>query len=182
SPRKAFTATTLAGGKVLAAGGWAGSGPAMQYIEAAELYDPATGAFTATGALVIPRNGHSAAVLGDGSVALIGGMERDGWFSGSIERYNPASGAWQLAGQMSDHRSSLAAAAIPSGQVLAAGGPGNNGNSLATAELFDPAVCAATPVLSTTSASFTGSAGSSSVSVTMPAGCPRLAVGNPSWI
>src|SRR5262249_57138261 len=46
SPRKAFTATTLAGGKVLAAGGWAGSGPAMQYIEAAELYDPATGAFT----------------------------------------------------------------------------------------------------------------------------------------
>jgi len=70
APREAHTATLLASGKVLVAGGLSGthsSTPANScgtvYQRSAEVYDPAAGTFTVTGSMAIARHGHTATLL-----------------------------------------------------------------------------------------------------------------------
>jgi hypothetical protein len=63
-PRAGHSATLLASGKVLIAGG--GS---------AELYDPATDTFTATGNMIAARQMHAATLLVDGRVLITGGLK-----------------------------------------------------------------------------------------------------------
>ena len=65
SLRQFHTATLLTNGKVLVAGGTAGAG---NYVTTAELYDPATGVWTATGSMSVARGSHSANLLPDGKV------------------------------------------------------------------------------------------------------------------
>jgi len=59
--------TLLSDGKVLVAGG--------RYDTSAELYDPSTGTFTATGSMTVVRARPSptAALLGNGKVLIVGG-------------------------------------------------------------------------------------------------------------
>src|ERR1044072_5280247 len=64
-PRTRHTATLLANGKVLIAGGAA--------KETVELYDPATGIFAPTGGMTTIRTVSSATLLPDGRVLVIGG-------------------------------------------------------------------------------------------------------------
>lgn len=59
----------------------------------ASLYDPATGSWTATGALPRGRSDHAALLLGTGEVLLVGG----GFWSGAAKRtvlYDPVAGTW----------------------------------------------------------------------------------------
>ena len=57
TPRTAPTATLLANGQVLVAGGEDSGGT---LIASAELYNPATGKWTVTGSLATPRYDHTA--------------------------------------------------------------------------------------------------------------------------
>ena len=59
----------LPNGKVLVAGGDNGSG----YLASAELYDPASGTWTATGSLNTARYCHTATLLPNGKVLVAGG-------------------------------------------------------------------------------------------------------------
>lgn len=75
APRAAMsfshTAASLPDGRALAAGGnSAQSGPTQA---SADLYDPATGAWSATGSLASPRSGYAVATLQDGRVVVAGG-------------------------------------------------------------------------------------------------------------
>src|SRR5215831_465872 len=98
-PRVAHTATLLQDGRVLVAGGsspigFYGNSP-QQSTSTAEIYDPATGAFTSTGHMSVAQWVYSAILLKDGR-ALVSG-------SGSIEVFDPATGAftplnWQYFG------------------------------------------------------------------------------------
>jgi hypothetical protein len=66
--RLEHTATLLPNGKVLVAGGYTGT----TYLASAELYDPASGTWTATGSLVTARGIHTATLLPNGKVLVVG--------------------------------------------------------------------------------------------------------------
>jgi WD40 repeat protein len=132
--RAEHTATLLANGKVLVAGGTADN--------VAELYDPATGFFTSTGDLITGgRWGCTATLLSDGTVLIAGGRDAENVFDAfplnNAELFNPAPGTFTAtAGAMTDFRYGHTAALLNTGEVLLAGGI--NGNELQDAELFDP--------------------------------------------
>jgi hypothetical protein len=67
------TAALLPTGKVLVSGG-RGSGSPAPILAAEELYDPATGVFTATGAMTTTRETHAATPLSNGKVLITGGV------------------------------------------------------------------------------------------------------------
>ena len=71
------TATLLGNGKVLVAGGLSSSG----ILASAELYDPATGMWSGTGALTTARAVHTATLLPNGKVLVAGGFNSSGFLA-----------------------------------------------------------------------------------------------------
>lgn len=85
-PRTNHTATLLGNGGVLVVGGVPEVAPAyVQYspTSTAEIYDPNADAFTQTGSMSDGRFWHSATLLNDGHVLVVGGGHSDAPLSGS---------------------------------------------------------------------------------------------------
>jgi len=132
--RAGHTATLLANGKVLVAGGSSG--------DAAELFDPATGEFTATGSMVTSRTNGTATLLKNGDVLVTGGDDASGNPVATAELFDPTTGMFTPTGSMSVARAAHTATLLTSGEVLVTGGRSSgvaNTTVIASAELFDPA-------------------------------------------
>jgi len=128
------TSTLLPNGKVLVTGGVGNSGK----LVSAELYDPTTGKWTATGSLTTARRYHTATLLPNGKVLVAGGENSSFLEIASTELYDPATGIWTATGALKNGRYKHTATLLPNGKLLVAGGLGG-GTYLATAELYDPA-------------------------------------------
>lgn len=103
TPRTSFALASTTNGRVLLVGGAPGTSRS-EALASVELYDPATNAWTATGALAATRARAVAATLPDGRVLVAGGANAtEVWTSGLAARYvaeiwNPQTGTWSAAG------------------------------------------------------------------------------------
>jgi hypothetical protein len=143
--RSYHTATLLPNGKVLVVGGYNANDTDVPRADlaTAELYDPATGTWTSTGSLTDRRRNHTATLLPNGKVLVVGGNQF-AFDLASAELYDPATGTWTPTGSLSIKRRSHTATLLPNGKVLVAGGlqedfPYGYQFSLSSAELYDPA-------------------------------------------
>src|SRR5947207_535003 len=96
APARAWhVATLLADGRVLVTGG---SSSGREFLNTAELYDPATDVWSRAGTMNSPRELHTATLLPGGKVLVFGGLGGlGGGFNGfplrSAELYDPATGS-----------------------------------------------------------------------------------------
>lgn len=131
-PRSGHTATLLADGRVLIAGGMRRN---QDFYRSAELYDPATGKFHTTGEMNERRVGPVAVLLRSGKVLIGGGWVGNGG-TDSAELYDPATGKFAVISRMRARRGRPSATLLDSGDVLIAGGEESDNESLASAEIF----------------------------------------------
>ncbi|MDP9403189.1 MAG: IPT/TIG domain-containing protein [Actinomycetota bacterium] len=150
APRSFHTATLLANGKLLVAGGL---GRDASPKASASLYDPSTGTWTPTAAMADARYGHTATLLPDGQVLVVGGRTPDAATganapTATVELFNPAGeGSWSAAPPLATART-LHTAVLTGGQVLVAGGVNVDASleeSLSSAQLYDPATATWAP-------------------------------------
>jgi hypothetical protein len=125
-PRESHTATLLKNGEVLITGGHRGRGADITIYDGAELYDPSSEDFRATGSMAVKRHKHDATLLPDGRVFVSGGSdERDseGAYH-STEIYDPATGKFSPAGMMiaARYKHTGTSIALQNGLVVLVGG------------------------------------------------------------
>lgn len=137
--RMAMTATVLANGKVLVAGGQTSAHDALG---SSELYNPTAGTFSLTGKLITPRSGHTATLLQNGLVLMAGGENVSGISLQKAELYSSSTGTYSATGNMPSNRQEHSAVLLSNGYVLVSGG--NKVTSagttvLATCATYNPA-------------------------------------------
>jgi hypothetical protein len=155
NPRSQHTATLLHNGKVLVTGGYcdgatpqcvssvpAGAWDPDGAMATAELYDPRSHTWTATGRMITARSKHTATLLDNGMVLVAGAEHAPDSILASSELFNPDTGKWTATGDMRTARTEQMATLLPDGMVLVAGGfgpvsPTAHGD-LRSAELYDP--------------------------------------------
>ncbi|MGD0411026.1 MAG: kelch repeat-containing protein [Verrucomicrobiota bacterium] len=137
------TATLLLDGRVLFVGEQDISG----HEPGAQIFDPATETWSATGTMANPRVIHTATLLPDGVVLVVGGRPPFGMVEGgravrafgSAEVFLPAGKTWtKLSSQLAFPRVAHTATLLPNGKVLIAGGQGLKPGCLSSAEIYDP--------------------------------------------
>jgi Galactose oxidase, central domain/Kelch motif len=129
------SATRLANGDVLVAGGEENDN---QSLASAEIFHVKTLSFQATGSMHHARVSHTATLLNDERVLIVGGYA--GSVKATAELYDPKTGSFAETGNLGTPRCKHTAGLLPDGRVLIAGGSddrGWNGN-LGSAEIYDP--------------------------------------------
>lgn len=137
--RASQTSTLLPNGKVLIAGGFSGSGGESHPYRSTELYDPSTGKFEAGPEMTIGRSGHTATLLENGKVLMVGGWTGHYGVRRSAELFDPATNTFAPAGELVIERAGSTATRLRDGRVLIVGGEDRQEEALTSAELYDPA-------------------------------------------
>ena len=150
------TAAALADGRVLVVGGKARLGSCELGSDchdpsaAAEIYDPASGVWSAAAEMSVPRVCPGSIPLADGRVLVTGGalvtnpalLERGGTGAAlrMSEVYDPSANAWSSVGATEIERHCPVAVRLPDGRALLTGGLmwRAAAHPMAVADIFDP--------------------------------------------
>ena len=139
--REDHSTVLLNNGQVLAIGGTTVDFNGVT-VASTELYDPATGAWTATGSMLQGRERFTATLLQNGQLLVAGGDYYDGVNAGFLtecELYDSAVGTWSVTASMSTPRYGARAVLLRDGRVLEAGGDTDfAGDPTPTVELYTP--------------------------------------------
>ena len=160
-PRLSHAANLLPDGRVLITGGTTGPSPLAsqpvvlttyrtvatnaEVLKSAELYDPATGIFSPTGSMSTPRVNHTATLLQDGRVLVVGAGDEGYDSVRSAELYDPATGRFSPTGSMKSRRWLHTATLLQDGRVLIVGGRSPKDSTYASVEVYDPSSGTFTP-------------------------------------
>jgi Galactose oxidase, central domain/Kelch motif len=133
------------GGAVLVIGGLDETGTPLA---SAELFNPATGAWTTiAGALNVARYNHAAVVTANGAVLVLGGQGAGATYLASVEIFTPGSGRPEITGAfttavngLSSARANMTAVLMPDGRILVAGGADGSDAALNVAETYSAGI------------------------------------------
>jgi hypothetical protein len=137
--RFGYSRTKLTNGLELIAGGWLKvefSTVKSHFLSSAQLNDPKTGKWTETGEMHIPRWDHTAILLANSKVLVVGGSTSKESDSTSAELYDPATGVWAQTGSLNHTHRSIEGVPQSSGKVRMPGGW--DGHKITDDELYDP--------------------------------------------
>lgn len=173
--RDGHTATLLPDGRVVVIGGER-LNPRREMLASVEIYDPSTDTWSPSAPLPESRANHTATLLDDGTILVIGGGRHNaiGVPAGLDVRatalvYDPSTGASVSLGPTRTPRHGHQAVRLPSGRILVVGGSDDHseikpaqgaqnpqpfGRALASAELFDPTTRAFTDTSSMSAGRF----------------------------
>lgn len=139
-PRFEHSASLLADGRVLIAGGIGVRRGEVVPVASAEIFDPATRTFNPTKDMAVARTDHAAVTLADGRVFVVGGEDGRRALA-AVEIFDPARGTWSRATPLARARRGHAATRLEDGPVLVTGGEsfvGGARTSLSAAERYEP--------------------------------------------
>lgn len=134
SSRVGAVAATVGAANVLVLGGDAA--PELYYADA----DLVVGTFDVVRDLPQPRADHTATLLNDQSVLLVGGTTGIRLAQSSVEAFDPTTRTFSGRASLQRARSEHGATKTANGQVLVAGGIDQTGALISVAELFTPAL------------------------------------------
>ncbi|WP_342377538.1 hypothetical protein NVS55_39555 [Myxococcus stipitatus] len=137
--RAFHTATRLRDGRVLVVGGSTSLNVAGPVIQSAEIFDPTLNQWTRAGYLKVARARHTATLLRNGKVLIVGGNNASGQALKSVELYDPANGgSWSEAAPLFTERYGHDAVRLSaSGEVLVIGGGRTEVASVESVEVYD---------------------------------------------
>ena len=104
-------------------------------VGSSEIYNPSDGSLATSTSMTSPRQYHSAILLKNGDVLVVGGI--------SMESYNPAAKIWTESGTLMHERDQMhSATMLNDGRILIAGGRMETDDkkiqSLSFVEFYDP--------------------------------------------
>ena len=147
---RGYTATALRDGRVLFAGGDSGQPDPEDdfwslYLDDAVVYDPDGGAVEASASRMQSRRlDHTATLLADGRVLLVGGLgsDRDGGETNTADIFDPSTRRFVPTGSMAEPRAGHQALLLKDGRVLVIGGWADDGVdtwAVRVPEMYSPA-------------------------------------------
>ena len=121
-PRFAHTSTLLSDGRVLVIGGVTPNGVGLHSTAlTAELWNPGTLAFEPAGVAFNARTGHTATLLRDGRVLVVGGVGGDGQLVRAAEVWDPGPRTFTVVGLPVNELANHTATMLADGRVLLIG-------------------------------------------------------------
>ena len=132
-PGQSFT--PLPDGRWLVLGGYGASGP----VDTAWVVDPSQASATKlSNSLLHSRALHTATLLPDGTVLIVGGVDGPGGLEGTVERFTPQTMAFAMVeGSGLTQRAQHTATLLTDGRLLIAGGSTQSERAAESAEVFD---------------------------------------------
>jgi PKD repeat protein len=136
-PRTYYTLTHMSNNTVLACTG-AINFDQSNLTSSCELFNPESSTWSAIPSISVARSQHSAVLLNDGRLLVVGGLLPNASLTQSCEIYDPRTNVWSFAGNLNTPRAYCGTVLLQNNQVLAVGGDG--GTNASSCELYDPTI------------------------------------------